>query len=479
MGKLPENSILFSLDVVSLYTNIPTEMGLDWIDNFLKDHRPEGTKPSNRMLVKLLEFVLTCNDFEFNGEFYLQKFGTAIGTKVAPSYANLVVAIFELLYVYKYDKQPLCWHRFIDDIFGIWTLSISELESFVKYLNTRVESLKFTLEYSNTNLSFLDVMIHKDKHGIISTDLFRKPTDARNYLHYSSAHPKSCKKGIPYSQLLRVRRICSTRERFETNALEMAKSFIERGYPQDLVEKAMIRASRQDRKELLQPKPKPETNEKIPGLVFMITTFNPGHNILNDIVRGNAPYLQKNPQYRDLQNMEIKPVYRRPKNLKDLLVRASVSTDIDSDKSKRTNACKNPAKCRYCPRLNKTGHIKSTVSKRDYATKINVSCQSNNLVYAITCRKCDKQYVGQTGRRLMDRFQGHFSTVSRKEKNTLITDHYTSSGHEGWKDMEIYVLDFIYLSGDKDEAKELRLKIEKAWIHRLNSAFPDGLNYLN
>ena len=114
---------------------------------------------------------------------------------------------------------------------------------------------------------------------------------------------------------------------------------------------------------------------------------------------------KNNPQCRDLQNMEIKRVYRRPKNLKDLLVRASISTDIDSDKSKRMKACKNPAKCRYCPILNKTGHIKSTVSKRDYATKINVSCQSNNLVYAITCRKCDKQYVGKTGRRLMERFQ--------------------------------------------------------------------------
>ena len=45
--------------------------------------------------------------------------------------------------------------------------------------------------------------------------------------------------------------------------------------------------------------------------------------------------------------------------------------------------------------------------------------------------------------------------------------------------MEIYVLDFIYLSGDQDEAKELRLKIEKALIHMLNSAFPHHLNYLD
>ena len=431
------------------------------------------------MLIKLLEFILTCNDFEFNGEFFLQVFGTAIGTKVAPSYANLVVAIFELLYVYEYKHQPLCWYRFIDDIFGIWTLDLIELEAFVQFLNSRVESLKFTLEYSETKLSFLDVMVHKNERGELSTDLFRKSTDARNYLHYSSAHPRSCKQGIPYSQLLRVRRICSNQERFEANAIEMAKSFIERGYPQDLVEAAMVRASGQKREDLLVPKPKSETNEQTPRSVFMITTFNPGQNILNDIVRRNAPYLQKNPQYRDLHNLDIKPVYRRPKNLRDLLVRASLPKKLDTAKVTKTKVCSNPAKCRYCPQLNKTGKIQSTVSKRSYATKINICCQSNNLIYAITCLKCGKQYVGQTSRRLMDRFQGHFGTVSRKENNTLIADHFTSSGHAGKKDMEIYVLDFIYLSAKKDEAKEPRLKIEKAWIHRLNSAFPDGLNYLD
>ena len=109
----------------------------------------------------------------------------------------------------------MCWYRFIDDIFGIWTFGLESLKEFVEYLNKQVESLKFTLEYSTKQLSFLDVMVLKRNNGFISTDLFRKPTDARNYLHYSSAHPKSCKNGIPYSQFLRIRRICSEYEFFE------------------------------------------------------------------------------------------------------------------------------------------------------------------------------------------------------------------------------------------------------------------------
>ena len=479
LGKLPENSILFSLDVVSLYTNIPTEMGIKCIEDFLSDHRSPDAKPSNEMLIKLLEFILTCNDFEFNNEYFLQMFGTAIGTKVAPSYANLVVATFEKLYVYKYEKQPMCWYRFIDDIFGIWTFGLESLKEFVDYLNKQVESLKFTLEHSTTQLSFLDVMVLKRNNGVICTDLFRKPTDARNYLHYSSAHPKSCKNGIPYSQFLRIRRICSEYEFFEKNAIEMAKSFIVRGYPAYLIEESMIRASRQDRKSLLLPKEQPpETERKTFDSLFLITSYSPGKNILGNIVRNCAPYLIKNPQYRALQNLDIKPVFRRLKNLKDLLVRSKVPNPNECKGVVTKRRCTNPLKCRYCPKIDKSGSITSTTYGRSYKTKVNVDCQSSNLIYAITCSRCSKQYVGQTGRRIMDRFQGHFGTISRKEINTLITDHFNNADHIGIEDIKIQVLDYIFLDSKNKKAIDLRLKIESAWIHRLGSSFPDGLNYL-
>ena len=44
-------------------------------------------------------------------------------------------------------------------------------------------------------------------------------------------------------------------------------------------------------------------------------------------------------------------------------------------------------RCRYCPKLNRKGRIKSTTSGREYASKTNVSCKSNNLIYCITCKK--------------------------------------------------------------------------------------------
>ena len=155
---------------------------------------------------------------------------------------------------------------------------------------------------------------------------------------------------------------------------------------------------------------------------------------------------------------------------------------INAKKSKKTTIkqCKNPAKCRYCPKINKTGNIICNVTKGTYYSKINVCCQSDNLVYVITCKKCQKQYVhvGQTGRRLMDRFQGHFGSINREETTTLINDHFNGEDHKGIHDFEIHIVDFIQADAKSASGKAQRLKIETRWINRLRTAFPDGLNYL-
>ena len=71
-----------------------------------------------------------------------------MGTKLAPSFANLFMGHFEDKFVYSYPLQPLIWKRFIDDIFFVWTYGQDELDKFVNYLNTCHDTIKFTLEIS-------------------------------------------------------------------------------------------------------------------------------------------------------------------------------------------------------------------------------------------------------------------------------------------------------------------------------------------
>ena len=116
---LPE-MLLCTLDITSLYTNIPPDEGIQSTKEMLAIHKPPDSLPHNCYIIELLELVLTDNHFEFNGRYYHQLSGTAMGTKLSPSYANIFMTEFEEKYVYTYPLQPKLWKRFIDDIFMIW-----------------------------------------------------------------------------------------------------------------------------------------------------------------------------------------------------------------------------------------------------------------------------------------------------------------------------------------------------------------------
>ena len=132
-----------------------------------------------------------------------------MGTKVAPSLANIFMSHFEEKFVYTYPKQPIFFKRFLDDIVFFWTHGEEELEKFMEYLNKCHEQIKFAFEVSEESINFLDTKINLTEEGEIWTDLYCKPTDSHDYLHYKSAHPHDCKKSLPYSQFLQVRRICT------------------------------------------------------------------------------------------------------------------------------------------------------------------------------------------------------------------------------------------------------------------------------
>ena len=90
--QLPTNYKLASIDVSSLYTNIPHEEGVQSALHFLKtnpDTYKHPEQPNPEVLSEIMNLVLKHNVFEFDEKFYLQIQGTAMGTKMASAYANL------------------------------------------------------------------------------------------------------------------------------------------------------------------------------------------------------------------------------------------------------------------------------------------------------------------------------------------------------------------------------------------------------
>ena len=153
-----------------------------------------------RFLSKMLELILKCNNFTFNRKHFLQVNGTAMGTRVAPTYAYLFMAHFEEKYVYTHNSKPRIWFRFIDDIWGIFSGNEEKFQTFVEYLNSVHSSIKFTEEFSPKEISFLDVTTYRVGDSIHSR-LYSRPTDSHSYLEFNSCHPPHNKTSIPFSPI--------------------------------------------------------------------------------------------------------------------------------------------------------------------------------------------------------------------------------------------------------------------------------------
>ena len=121
--RVPKNAILVSMDVTSLYTNIPQEEGIETVckayDAFYKEETPIATE----YIKRALKLILQENSFEFNGKNYLQTHGTAMGTKMAVAFANIFMGTVESQILRRSALKPLVWKRFIDDIFSIWNIN--------------------------------------------------------------------------------------------------------------------------------------------------------------------------------------------------------------------------------------------------------------------------------------------------------------------------------------------------------------------
>ena len=176
-----------------------------------------------------------------------------MGTKLAPSYANIFMSDFEDRHVYTYDLQPKVWLRYIDDIFCLWQHGRTELDKFITHLNGVHDSIKFTADISEESINFLDTTV-LIKNRELETTLYVKPTDRNNYLPFNSAHPLHCKRGLPYGQFLRIRRICSEEKEFEKHCVRKAAQMRQKGYPAPLLSQAFKRAHSQKRLDLLTPK---------------------------------------------------------------------------------------------------------------------------------------------------------------------------------------------------------------------------------
>ena len=203
----------------------------------------------------------------------------------------------------------------------------------------------------------------------IFTSVHYKPTDSHSYLLYSSSHPSPVKNSIPYSQLLRRRRLCSEDSDFSLKSEEMCHFFDKRSYPASVVQAGHHRAQQIDRQSALQTSQK-ENNNRIPFTL----TFHPHNHAVKSIILKNFKLLQNDP---DTGVIFLQPPlisFKRDKNIGNFLVRNAFQTSSQAGTFKCARA-----RCKTCPficNVEKLSGPKRSIKITDHFT-----CTSTNVIY--------------------------------------------------------------------------------------------------
>ena len=424
------NNQLFTMDVKGLYTNIPNGDGLQALKYHL-ENRQGPQKISTATILRLAELVLQENCFEFNSEYYQQISGTMMGTPFGVEYSCSFMIYVETRFFEQYDdEKPLIYGRYIDDIIGVSDMGEEKLKKMIEALSHFHPALEYTTQIDQ-RIPMLDVDI-SIKGKKVSTTLYTKDTDSHSYLQYSSSHPSACKKGIPYSQFLRVRRICSEKEEFEKQSKFLLNCFLKQGYPRYLLEKQRRKALLLDRKELLKFVAK-DTDEK-ERIIFPIR-YHPTNVKVVNIIKRNFTLLKNDEEVGDLFKDPPMVAYRRDRNLKDLFVRSKLK---DNNSKRGTTKCKD-SRCLTC---NYVCDKSLVIGPRgSFEIRQEFDCNSKGLIYCIECNKCGELYVGETARKLKERFREHRRDVLNRKLEKEVGSHFNSEGHSE-QDMRIFGLKF-------------------------------------
>ena len=239
-------------------------------------------------------------------------------------------------------------------------------------------------------------------NGFIQTDIYSKPTDNHIYLLRNSAHPAHVTRDIPYGVATRIRRNCSTDETFSKRSVEYQGYLYNRGYNPGLVSQQFEKAQSIPRETLLQPRPK-DSKEIFP----LVLDFNPRLPSIGKIIKKYKHLIYNSPSLINIFPIgSIIPAFRRTKNIKEIL-RKKQHRAPDNQRG----CFKCTAKCDLCKKIVKESNcFTNTSTGRTYPITQILSCKSKNVIYLVTCKKCNMQYVGSTSNEFKIRFRNHHFT---------------------------------------------------------------------
>ncbi|KNZ54479.1 reverse transcriptase [Puccinia sorghi] len=266
---------LLTADVTSFYSSLPNETGCKIIRWLATKNDYSDTDADT--LSEALGFVLNNNFLSFGSAVYRQVFGTAMGTACAPVYANLFAAAYESLTMDNKPTSLVYYGRFLDDILVIVKGSNTDVEIVKRFVDDSLGDLELSWTVSQTSLAFLDINLQVNATDCsaprITTSVYQKPSNAYQYIPWSSYHPPKVKLAFVKGELVRYARTSSTKEAYLNVSSLFYQRLRSRGYPIGWLRFAFRTVKWKDRQQLLTDRVKTALSPK-PPLVFH-AAYNP------------------------------------------------------------------------------------------------------------------------------------------------------------------------------------------------------------
>ena len=186
--QVPEEAVLFSLDVTSLYTNIPVDYAIEC----LKERWNEMSKHTSidcDSFTAAVKLVLESTFFVYRGKTYSQTFGVPMGSPLSPVVANIVMERLEQNCLAELERKNIqmgVYRRYVDDCFCV--ADKKHINEILLAFNSFHSRLQFTIEIEESGcLKFLDMML-KRVDSRVEKSWLPKQEDGR-YLDFNSQSP--------------------------------------------------------------------------------------------------------------------------------------------------------------------------------------------------------------------------------------------------------------------------------------------------
>ena len=231
-----QEGIIASLDVESLFTNVPINDTIKIILHEVYNH--DHLLPPKIPPYILGEFLKLCTkEAPFKcprGKLYVQIEGVAMGSPLGPTFANFYMGNLEKTIFSDPDMKPSIYARYVDDTF----VQVKDENELIKLKNCFQSNskLNFTYELSIDNkLPFLDVLV-ESSDNTFNTRVYHKPTDNGNCMNGDSECVDKYKVSVITNYLNRAYKVSKTWEDFHIEVLHIKQRLINNNYTNSMVD---------------------------------------------------------------------------------------------------------------------------------------------------------------------------------------------------------------------------------------------------